>query len=485
MQNIMKIFKKSDTTHFMSSYIGYSRVIMPKTCRALSNALFALLFFGPMSICCSYSFLSSGTTKESEWDYVNSFESPHSCVILSADQVRCWGMNWAGQLGYGHTENIGIPALAGDVIIGDRVIQVAVGRYHTCVLLRTGGVRCWGYNSEGQLGYGHTSTIGDDEMPASAGDVNLGGAVTQIAAGSSHTCALLTGGAVRCWGLNSYGQLGYGHTNTIGDDEMPASAGGVDMGVGVTATQITAGEFHTCALLDTGNVRCWGNNSRVQLGYGHANNIGDDEMPASAGDVDMGVGVTVTQIAAGEYYTCALLSTGGVRCWAVNSYGQLGYGQGYGGDHIREPASAGDVDMGVGVTATQIALGKCHTCALLSTGGVRCWGLNYSGQLGYGHTEHIGDDETPYGVGDVIIGGRITQIAVGWGNDWGDSSPIWDHGYSCALLDTGYVRCWGQNYSGQLGYGHTNNIGDDEAPADVGEVDVGAPVIKLWGDLLR
>src|SRR5690606_4931314 len=145
--------------------------------------------------------------------------------------------------------------------------------------------------------------IGDDETPASAGDVDVGGAVTQIAAGDSHTCALLDTGAVRCWGRVSRGDLGYGNTNDIGDDEPPASAGDVD--VGGTVTQIATGDSHTRALLATGAVRCGGNGFSGHVGYANEAYIGDDEPPASAGDVP--VGGAVTRIETGGIHTCALL----------------------------------------------------------------------------------------------------------------------------------------------------------------------------------
>ena len=409
----------------------------------------------------------------------------HSCVITSANSVRCWGANLSGQLGYGHTIEVGrsqanlssrgclaqfdpehiddiyeSPAKAGDVNVGGTVTQVAVGGYHTCALLTGGNVRCWGDNEHGQLGYGHTSHIGMDESPASAGDVNVGGTVTQIAVSSFHTCALLTGGNVRCWGKNPSGQLGYGHTNDIGDDENPASAG--DINVGGTVTQIAAGSTHTCALLTGGltggTVRCWGHNGFGQLGYGHINDIGDDESPASAGSVN--VGGTVVQIAAGTFHTCALLTDGSVRCWGYNEHGQLGYGHTDDIGDDEPPADAGEVD--VGGTVTQIAVSSFHTCALLTGGNVRCWGHNKYGKLGYGHTDDIGDDESPASAGDVNVGGTVTQIAV-------------SSFHTCALLTGDTVRCWGSEK-----YDRTNNIGDDETPADAGDVNVGAPVIKLW-----
>jgi Regulator of chromosome condensation (RCC1) repeat len=132
------------------------------------------------------------------------------------------------------------------------------------------------------LGYGNEITIGDNETPASAGDIDVGGMAVSITAGQFHTCALLDTGAVRCWGSSfSDGALGYGNINTIGDNETPASAG--DVPLGGVAVSITVGAGHTCALLDTSAVRCWGYGG--PLGYGNINTIGDNETPASAGDV--------------------------------------------------------------------------------------------------------------------------------------------------------------------------------------------------------
>ena len=323
----------------------------------------------------------------------------HTCALLDAGGVRCWGGSRYGQLGYVNTENVGddeTPASAGDVDVGGTVIQITAGGYHTCALLDTGGVRCWGSGGDGQLGYANTEDIGDDETPASAGEVNIGGRVTQIAAGTAHTCALLDTGTVRCWGSSVFAQLGYANTENIGDDETPASAG--DINVGGTVTQIAAGTAHTCALLDTGTVRCWGSaGASGQLGYANFENIGDDETPASAGDVD--VGGKVTQVATGTLHTCVLLDTGGVRCWGLSSSGQLGYRNTKTIGDNEHPAEAGNVN--VGGTVSQITTGALHTCALLSSGGVRCWGLGSRGQLGYANTEDVGDNERPRSAGDV------------------------------------------------------------------------------------
>jgi alpha-tubulin suppressor-like RCC1 family protein len=211
----------------------------------------------------------------------------HTCALLTTGRVRCWGNNGSGQLGYGHREpGVGVtmpPAGVGDVDVGGEVAQISVGSKHTCALLTNGKVRCWGYGAYGQLGYVSTQSIGDNETPASAGDVDVGGPVKQIATDGDRTCALLETGNVRCWGRGDGYGIGYGNTDTIGDNETPASAGDID--VDGPVKQLTMGQSHICALLETGRIRCWGEGRQGQLGYGNEDRIGDDETPASAGDV--------------------------------------------------------------------------------------------------------------------------------------------------------------------------------------------------------
>jgi len=380
-----------------------------------------------------------------------------NCVLLESGAVRCWGYGSGGQLGYGNYDDIGddeLPSSVGTVDVGGSVVQIVRGGNHSCALLVGGAVRCWGGNTYGELGYGHTDPIGDDETPASAGDVDVGGSVTQLAAGGGMTCAVLAGGAVRCWGINTYGQLGYGHTDDIGDDEVPASAGDID--VGGPVVQLAVGTNHICALLEGGVVRCWGASFFGKLGYGGFNNIGDDEVPASAGDVD--VGGPVVQISAGSNHTCALLTDGAIRCWGQGSNGRLGYGNTENIGDDETPASAGDVS--VGGTSVHVTTGAYHTCAHMTGGSVRCWGYGGQGQLGYGNANNVGDALVPSDAGDVDVGaGTVLRI---------DSGPVSDH--SCALLEGGAIRCWGWGQYGALGYGNTENIGDDETPASAGDV---------------
>jgi alpha-tubulin suppressor-like RCC1 family protein len=379
----------------------------------------------------------------------------HTCALYDG-QVRCWGQANEGQLGTADTQDQ-LGAASSNVEIGGYVQHLYAGSDHTCALLDTGAVRCWGGSYFGDLGYGNTNDIGDNEFPKDAGDVEIGDPVVSLALGFG-TCALLDAGKVRCWGYGGHGENGNENTEHIGDDETPASGGEVDLGG--TAIQISVGGGQRCALLDTGSVRCWGEGGYGQLGYGNTENIGDDETPASAGDVD--VGGLVVKIACGDYHTCALLDAGNVRCWGANDWGQLGYGNAVDGDDgnvgdDEAPASAGDVD--VGGTVTDLFAGGLHTCALLDTGTLRCWGYGNQGQLGYASHDNGGDDETPAELGDVDVGGTVVTAELGWV-------------HTCALLDTGKLRCWGSSQWGQLGYWNHDWIGDDESPSAAGDVPV-------------
>src|SRR6185369_12855906 len=143
----------------------------------------------------------------------------------------------------------------------------AVGTAHTCALPVTEAVKCWGDNRYGQLGYGNTTRIGDNEVPSAVGTVSIGASAAQIEVGYVHTCARLASGSMRCWGDSMFGQLGYGNTTRIGDTEAPSAAG--DVPVGGTVVEIATGQQHTCARLSTGAVRCWGDGTLGRLGYGN------------------------------------------------------------------------------------------------------------------------------------------------------------------------------------------------------------------------
>lgn len=329
-------------------------------------------------------------------------------------------------------------------------------------------MRCWGYSAEGELGYGNTKTIGDTQTPASVGPVDLGPGHTAkaISAGDYHTCALMDDGRVYCWGYGVAGRLGYGNTTNVGDTQTPGSVGPVDFGSGHTATAIAAGGAHTCAILDDGSVRCWGYGATGQLGYGNTSNVGDgspDPSVASVGPVDLGPGRTAKAISAGAAHTCAILDNGAVRCWGFGGFGQLGYGSTANVGDKQTPGSVGPVNLGPGRTAVAISAGSQHTCVVLDNRSVRCWGYNGLGQLGYGNTTNVGNSQTPDTAGPVDLGPGRTAVAIAAGQL-----------HTCALLDDGTVRCWGFGNNGRLGYGNTNSVGDAQTPGSFGPVPLGA-----------
>lgn len=382
-----------------------------------------------------------------------------TCVATDDGAIKCWGRNDIGQLGQSNADDIGddeTPNAIPSIDLGGTAQSVLTNGEQAFALMEDGSVRAWGANDSHELGLLHAETIGDDETPGGATVVTapeLGGKVLQLAVGSDFACARLDHGGVRCWGANDFGQLGQGHTQRIGDDETPASAGDIELGS--AAVDITAGAHHACAVLESGAVRCWGANDLGQLGQGHTDAVGDDEVPALGGDVDLGG--SAVKVVAGGLHTCTLLDSGTIRCWGDGQQGQLGYGNATVVGDDESPAALGDVPVGgavVGLTA-----GWQHTCAVLYGGGLRCWGDGSFGQLGYGSASDLGDDETPAEVGDVNVGGALATAVY--------SGPL--SCSTCVRLDEGDLRCWGDNDAGQLGLETTALLGDepDEVPGDL------------------
>jgi alpha-tubulin suppressor-like RCC1 family protein len=376
----------------------------------------------------------------------------HTCVLFDGGNVRCWGKGADGRLGTGATANIGddeTPAAIPDVALGGRAVQVAAGRNHTCALLDTGKVRCWGGNAKGQLGYGHTRDIGDDEAPASAGDVPLDEPVTQIAAGDAYTCALMASGRVRCWGGSPEGETGHGldHRN-IGDDEAPTAFPALELGGRIT--QLAGASGSPCVLLDGGSVRCWG----AVIG-----STADRDTPAAEHPlVALGVPAVRLRASVGALRVCAITAAGRLRCWGRGSFGLVGYdfdtGQvGVSRGELPTPAKLGDVPLAGGGRVIGAASGGDHTCALLDSGSVRCWGERRFGVLGPDSPERVLARDAV----EIDVGGRVVEITAG-------------HMHTCALLDTGRVRCWGYAGDGRLGYGTAENVGEQRSPAAAGDV---------------
>jgi alpha-tubulin suppressor-like RCC1 family protein len=351
----------------------------------------------------------------------------HSCALTSGGGVKCWGFNGHYELGDGTAELRTRPSDVSRLSSGVRAI--AIGSRHGCALKTTGGPVCWGYNRYGQLGDG---TRTNSSVPVEV--AGLRSEVTAIVA-SFHTCALEADGVVQCWGSNSAGQLGDG---TREDRSAPVDV--IDLGRGVAA--IAAGDSHSCALTSDGAVKCWGDNSSGQLGDG---TTVDRWTPAYVS----GLGAGVIAIVTGGLHSCALTSGGGVKCWGANALGQLGDGTRL---SRSRPVEVAGLSRGV----RAITAGLRHTCALTSTGRVKCWGLNDYGQLGDGRAIYHSKPANVFGLGH-----RVVAIAAGGL-------------HACALTRAGSAKCWGRNLEGELGDGRqiggrrpVGVVGFGPAPATV------------------
>lgn len=330
----------------------------------------------------------------------------HTCVLTSAGGVKCWGLNHDGQVGDGKKSDRSTPVDVVGLASGAKVITA--GWRHSCAITSLGGIQCWGNNHDGQVGDGSET---DRKTPQDV--VGLMTRVTAVAAGERHTCALTTTGGVKCWGNNHDGELGDG---TKKDRITPVDVVGLTSGV----TAITTGWRHVCALTTTGGIKCWGNN--------HDGQLGDGTEDGGLTPVDVsGLTSGVTAIAARGRYTCALTNAGGVKCWGNNHDGQLG-------DGSRTDRNAPVDVTGLTSGVKAIATGWRHSCALMTAGGMTCWGNNHDGQLGDGTGV---DRKTPVDV--VAVPSGIVAIAAGGQ-------------HTCALAK-GTVLCWGENEDGQLGDG--------------------------------
>lgn len=352
----------------------------------------------------------------------------HTCAVLAAGTAKCWGSNTSGQIGIG---NITSPQRTPvDVITAPstsltNVVAVSAFGNFTCALRSAGTVMCWGLNTYGQIGNGNTTT----PQPTPVEVVGLTG-VSAITTGEYHACALLSTGSVKCWGYNSNGQLGNGG--------LVNSSSPVDV-LGLTgAVAISAGGNHTCALLSTGSVNCWGLNSTGQLGDGFFVNRPSPVDVITAPSTPLS---GVTAISSGAAHTCALVS-GMVKCWGDNTNGQLGNGLSGTGVRSATPVdvrtSSSDANPLSGVTALST---KAHSCALVS-GGMKCWGSNVRGQLGNGVSGAGLLSATPVAVS--VLTSSVTAMTTG-------------NGHTCALLVAGSLTCWGWNASGQLGNNSTTS----------------------------
>lgn len=323
--------------------------------------------------------------------------------------------------------------------------KISGGYWYTCAVTTSGGVKCWGDNANGKLGDGTTT-----RRLTAVDVVGLTSGVVAIAAGNSHTCALTSVGGVKCWGGNNSGQLGDGTTTSR---TTPVYVAGLTSGV----VDISMDADHSCALTDTGSVKCWGKNILGELGDGTTMNR------LSPVDVS-GLSSGVRSISAGGWlaggHSCALTVTGGLKCWGRNMYGQLADGT------TVNRLTPVDVS-GLLSNVTSVSVGHSggpqqgeFTCALTSAGGVKCWGENLHYQLGNSAPDN---QLTP-----LDVSGATTSVA---GISTGGN-------HACILTTAGGVKCWGNNVQGELG---DNTLIDSAFPVNVTGLSSGVTAISAGG----
>lgn len=317
-----------------------------------------------------------------------------SCAVFADGELRCWGSNDHGELGLGQggSGQIGNdepPASVPPIDLGGNAVEVCGGDTYHCARLDSGQVRCFGLETNSValggsvLGIPGVTQIGADDRPIQFPAIDLGTpAIVDIDCGTSHVCAVNDDAAVFCWGVGN-GPLGYPGVTGVGFNEHPAEMGPVD--VGESVSQIAVGTGQTCALLSSGSVTCWGN--AALLGYGTAEDIGDDEPPSTAGTVD--IAGKAVEIKAGGKMTCVRLDNGDVRCWGFPN----GHTAAPVGDN--EPPSS-FAPLPLPAPAVSLGVGYNHACAILDTHEVYCWGEGEGGRLGYG-------DEQDVGIGTSVI----------------------------------------------------------------------------------
>jgi len=351
------------------------------------------------------------------------------CAVLSDGTVRCWGDNYFGEVGNGTSGSAServvtpsaVPNLTG-------VTAVAVGYGNTCAIGTGGVLSCWGDNQSGELGNGTTNNAPAPTMVSGltgATGVSVGGGPNGF-----YSCATVPGGLLYCWGSNGASELGLGYEGDLLESPTQTRISNV--------LSVAAGEYSACAIVSGGTVECWGEDGLGQLGNGTVGGS-DQSTPTAVPNL-----TGVTSISAGQFHFCALLTGGTVKCWGNDLNGQVG--DGLTGGQTPTPT----VVSGLTAVPTAVSAGENHTCALLTDGTVECWGDNSSGELGNGLVNSSSGNTTPVKVATLK---NVTQVAAG-------------ANFTCALLATGEVDCWGDNSVGELGNG-TTSVNPQPTPAPV------------------
>ena len=389
------------------------------------------------------------------------------CAILTSSAVDCWGANGSGDLGIGTTGGPDTcanaePCSTTPVPIGISATSiVADGAGGYCAILISGLVDCWGDNSFGELGEG--AIRGPQQCHDSACSttpVSTGIHATSLAAVNTGFCAILTSGLVDCWGDNSFGELGDGLSSgpltCTGYSDYGVSCSTTPVSTGIHATSLAGGAANYCAVLTSGTIDCWGDDSAGELGNGSRSGPDTCAYSTPCDPTPTSTGVSGTSVATDGSSACAILTSGLVDCWGENAEGQLGNGSNTGPDTCSDSAPCNPTPTSAGISATSVVASYNGYCAILTSGAVDCWGDNEEGELADGtmtgpevcsaFSESIPCSTTP-----VPVGVSATSL-------------VSDGQSFCAVLDSGGADCWGSGLDGDLGDASTS---DSDVPAPV------------------
>lgn len=370
----------------------------------------------------------------------------YSCGITTANKLKCWGSNTNGVLGLGTFGGFQASPTAVDAL--QDYIFVAAGYMHVCAITTLNKLKCWGANSNYQLGNGLNTA---SNLPILIDATNN---YQHVSPGTDSTCAVTTGGNMYCWGLNNTGQVGTGTTVTQTTPYL----------VGTGYSQAATGGQHACGLKGT-SIFCWGGNYANQFGNG---GTGFNQLPTLVSGSQ-----SYQSVRAGQNYGCGIKIGGSLMCWGANSDGQVGTGN-------TTPQSLA-VQIDTGNTYTAVSVGWDATCGITG-GNIKCWGKNNAGQLGYYSSQAnpvVIDNGTQYI--SISKSGKKHNCAIASGNIlkcWGlnDKSQLGDStnvnrnaptfvgmgyamvsssGYmhSCAITTTGALQCWGSSGTSGVGTG--------------------------------
>ncbi len=342
-----------------------------------------------------------------------------TCAITTAKTVKCWGGGEAGLLGNGGTSDTLTPTSVKGLT---KAVAIYGGATFFCALRAGPSVWCWGTTHEGEFGDGKSGTPVVNPTPV---QLPVAGTVVSVDGGYGYLCLSMASGDVACRGKNTYGQIGDGTFGSSAQVSKLTKVGGLPF-----VKQVATSTNATCALSETGQVWCWG--------YGGGGSLGNGTKSSQAKPKAVAGLPKATALTMGVGHVCALTEAKEVWCWGSNTFGETGGGTPGYKQVVASPAKVPSLS---GVA--QVAAMASHTCAMLESGDVYCWGRRTWGALGDGTANNSGSQLVPSKV-QGLSGAK--ELSMGLTS------------FTCARDGSG-LSCWGQNTLGQLGAGTKESSG--------------------------